>query len=134
MQTFDGPPSPHKVNFQQVLIHIYADLRSFCCLMVRVYKQDHICKNISLNKNIEYCSLQPDQIQISNMFLPRNLTEYDYSIYLFLTTRLNTNAEYIQNKKIEYSYFNMQYLMPIIQIFLYSYILLLHCLRYLKYL
>ena len=44
---------------------------------------------------------------MSNIFVPPNLTEYEYQIYSFLATWPNTNIEYIRNKKIEYSYSNL---------------------------
>ena len=51
---------------------------------------------ISLHMIIEYiCSLQPDRIQILNIFVPRSLTDYEYRIYLFIETWMNTNIEYI---------------------------------------
>ena len=64
-------------KFLKSLIHIYADLRRFCSLLVRLCKRKYICKMISLNTIIEYiCSLQPDRIGIWNIFVPRNLTKY----------------------------------------------------------
>ena len=107
MNTFDEPPPPWS-KFSTSFIHICADLRRFCCLLSRVYKQEYICKKISQNTNIEYIrSLQHYRIRISNILIPHNLTEYEYRIYLFLATWPNTNIEYIRNKKIEYSYSNM---------------------------
>ena len=49
--------------------------------------------------NIKYiCVWQPDRIQISNIFVPRYLTEYKYRLYSFLETWPNTNIEYIKYK------------------------------------
>ena len=49
--------------------------------------------------NITYIRvLQPDGIQISNIFVLRYLTEYEYRIYSFLETSRNMNIEYIQCK------------------------------------
>ena len=52
--------------------------------------------------NIVYIrSSQPDRIRIMNIFVPPNLTKYEYQIYSFLATWQNTN---IRNKKMEYLY------------------------------
>ena len=89
-------PYPYKVSCQPVLFPIYADMRIFCCLLVRVYKKEYICKKSSPNMNIKYIrfltsfefnikhihSSQPDRIQISNIFILSNLAEYEYQIYL----------------------------------------------------
>ena len=49
--------------------------------------------------NIEYiCFLQPYQILILNIIVPRYQTEYEYRIYSFLETSPNMNIEYIQCK------------------------------------
>ena len=69
----------------------------------------------SRNTNIEYIHIQKaNRIRILNIFVSSSLTEYEYRIYSFLATWPNTNTEYIRNKKIEYSYLNIQYLMTII--------------------
>ena len=45
--------------------------------------------------NIEIFHIQTaNRIRISNIFVSRNLTEYEYRIYLFLETWPNTNNEY----------------------------------------
>ena len=49
--------------------------------------------------NIEYIrSLQPDRIQISNIFVLKYLTKNEYRIYLILETWPNTNIEYMKCK------------------------------------
>ena len=51
--------------------------------------------------NIEYIHIQTYYtIRMSNIFIPSNLTEYKYQIYLFLDTWPNTNIEYIQCKPL----------------------------------
>ena len=45
-----------------------------------------------------------DQIQILNIFVVCNKTEYEYRMYLLLANWPNMNMEYICNQKIEYSY------------------------------
>ena len=50
----------------------------------------------SPNTNIEYIRFyQLDRIRISNIFIIRQLTKYEYRIYSFLATRPNKNIEYI---------------------------------------
>ena len=61
-------------------------------MVVRENKERYVCRNTSLNMIIKYIrSSQPDRIRILNIFVPPNLTKYEYRIYSLLATWLNTN-------------------------------------------
>ena len=78
--------------------------------------------------NIKYIYiLTVDRIRISNIFVVRKKTEYEYRIYSFLAIWLNTNIEYICNQKIKYSYSNIYYSVPNIRIFEYIRVTLVGC-------
>ena len=81
MQTINDPLS-HKVKLKQVLVYIYACTRQVQGTKIRA----HFTKT-----NIEYIHIKTaDRIQISNVFIVRNLTEYVYRIYLALANWPNT--------------------------------------------
>ena len=51
--------------------------------------------------NIEYIHSQKAyRIRILNIFVSSNLTEYEYRIYLFLSTGPNTNIKYIRSQEL----------------------------------
>ena len=54
---------------------------------------------------------------MSNIFVPCNLTEYEYQIYSFFVTWANMNNEYTFEQKIKYSYSNIYYSVPNIRIY-----------------
>ena len=49
--------------------------------------------------NIEYIHSQK-AYRILNIFVSSNLTEYEYRIYLFLSTGPNTNIKYIRSQEL----------------------------------
>ena len=78
-------PFYRKVHFKQVLVHIIAGTRgvSAACWTGYIYKD----------------------------IFQKDFTKYEYRIYSYLDCKLanwpNTNIEYINDQKIEYSYLNI---------------------------
>ena len=63
--------------------------------------QCSIIINFRLNRNSNIFANFSHQIRISNIFVIRQLTEYEYRIYSFLATWPNTNIEYIRSRKTD---------------------------------
>ena len=122
MKAFEDPPPTIKQIFNK-----------FCFIFMQTWGVYTTWWSGNTNKNIFVKIFH--LIRISNIFVPRNLTKYEYWIYLFLTTWPNTNIEYIcsslsywirisnifvlsklaeykywiyiRNQKIKYSYLNI---------------------------
>ena len=81
---FEGPPLTIKQIFNM-----------FCFIFIQTWGVSAAWWSGYTNKNTFVERFH--QIQILNIFVPHNLTEYEYRIYLFLPTLPNTNIEYIRS-------------------------------------